>query len=153
VCGLSANQQSVCYFEYLLDCLSNLVHKISYTGSTSPLDTVSQNQLQNLILKRLLEFLLNSEFVWFQTKQFSGCICRLLGMLFFWNKHLKDLHGHAFACAALSSNVSSERTHSDSCNLFFNEELLLKIFSSVSILWKKLEHKKTNFRVFSDTVD
>lgn len=50
-------------------------------------------------------------------------------MLFFWNKHLKDLHGHAFACAALSPNVSSERTHSDPCNLFFNEELLLKIFS------------------------
>jgi len=78
VCGLSANQQVVCYFEHSLDCLSNLVHKISYTGSTSPLDTVSQNQLQNLTLKRLLEFLLNLEFVWFQTKQFSGCVYRFL---------------------------------------------------------------------------
>lgn len=75
-------------------------------------------------------------------------------MLFFWNKNLKDLYGHAFACAALSCNVSSERTHSDPCNLFINEELLLKFFSLVNmLLWKKLKNKKTNFIVFSDTVD
>lgn len=113
MCGLSANQQAVCYFEYLLDCVSNLVFKISYTGSASPLDMVSQNHLQNHTLKRLLEFLLNCEFVWFQTSSSVVVYTDYIDVLFFWNKHLKDLHGHAFACTALSSNVSSERTRSD----------------------------------------
>jgi hypothetical protein len=64
-------------------------------------------------------------------------------MLFSWNKHLRDLHGHAFACTLLPSNVSSERTHSDPCNLFFNKELLFKFFSRVNILlWKKMNKRK-----------
>jgi hypothetical protein len=51
MCGLSANQQFISYFDDLHDCLNTLIVKQVMNGLTSPLLTASQNQLQNHKLK------------------------------------------------------------------------------------------------------
>jgi hypothetical protein len=98
---------------------SHLINQLTNV-STWPQHSVSQNQLWNCSMERLVALLHNCQFVWFQAKQFCGSVYRV-----FWFAD-EGFDGQASKCTPLSPKIYSARTYSDCSRIFFNKKLVLK---------------------------
>jgi hypothetical protein len=102
---------SICYLEYLCDCLTNLIYKVSKQW----IGFATTHWLTEVVPKLYFQYSLplgvcrTLNFCGFKWSSFVAVYAYYFDTLVYW-VNLKDLHGHAAEYTLISRNVSSEGT-------------------------------------------
>ena len=80
-------------------------------------------------------------------------------MMEFWGSTYRwlwsaDFLGLAFECTQMSSNVSSDKTHTDCSCFYFTRPVFPEMYLSVNnilLIWQEVNHQESNFEICPDT--
>jgi hypothetical protein len=108
---------------------------------------------KNILSQKKAEFFYNSKFLWFQMKEFCGCVYGLTWFTLYPMITVLGILVDAYNRAPLSSNVSSARTILSAVASSVTKNLLFKIWSLVDVLFMSNSQQEVSVLHFAYIYD